>query len=61
MLKRGFSEGELTPPELREMLRRLFTIKLTEPELSAVFGHFVPDGGMELDGNVFFIHFVQVS
>lgn len=61
VLKQGFAGEGLTPPELREMLRRLFQIKLTEPELSAVFAHFVPDGGMELDGNVFIIHFIQVT
>lgn len=60
VLKRGFAGEGLTPPELREMLRRLFLVKLTEPELSAVFAHFVPDGGMELDGNVFIVRFIQV-
>lgn len=60
VLKQGFLGERLTPPELKEMLRRLFHIKLTEPELSAVFAHFVPDGGMELDGNRFIIHFIQV-
>lgn len=59
-LKQGFAGEGLTPLELKEMLRRLFHIKLTEPELSAVFAHFVPDGGMELDGNVFMIQFIQV-
>lgn len=61
VLKQGFAGDGLTPPELRDMLRRLFQIKLTEPELSAVFAHFVPDGGMELDGNTFIVHFIQVS
>lgn len=60
VLKQGFAGEGLTPPELRDMLRRLFHIKLTEPELSAVFAHFVPDGGMELDGNTFIVHFIQV-
>lgn len=60
VLKRGFAGEGLTPPELRDMLRRLFRIRLTEPELSAVFAHFVPDGGMELDGNTFIIHYIQV-
>lgn len=60
VLKQGFSGEGLTPPELRDMLRRLFHIKLNEQELSAVFAHFVPDGGMELDGNTFIIHFIQV-
>ena len=60
VLKQGFAGEGLTPPELKEMLRRLFHIKLTEPELSAVFAHFVPDGGMELDGNVFMTQFIQV-
>lgn len=60
VLKQGFAGEGLTPPELRDMLRRLFNVKLTEPELSAVFAHFVPDGGMELDGNTFIIHFIQV-
>lgn len=60
VLKQGFAGEGLTPPELRDMLRRLFHIKLTEPELSAVFAHFVPDGGMELDGNTFVVHFIQV-
>lgn len=60
VLKQGFSGDGLTPPELRDMLRRLFHIRLTDPELSAVFAHFVPDGGMELDGNAFIIHFIQV-
>lgn len=59
-LKQGFAGEGLTPQELKEMLRRLFHVKLTEPELSAVFAHFVPDGGMELDGNVFMIQFIQV-
>lgn len=59
-LKQGFAGEGLTPLELKEMLRRLFHVKLTEPELSAVFAHFVPDGGMELDGNVFMIQFIQV-
>lgn len=61
ILKKGFAGDGLTPPELRDMLRRLFHIRLTEPELSAVFAHFVPDGGMELDGNTFVIHFIQVQ
>lgn len=61
VLKQGFAGEGLTPPELRDMLRRLFNVKLTEPELSAVFAHFVPDGGMELDGNTFIIHFIQVQ
>lgn len=61
VLKQGFAGDGLTPPELRDMLRRLFNIKLTEPELSAIFAHFVPDGGMELDGSVFIIHFIQVA
>lgn len=60
VLKQGFAGEGLTPPELRDMLRRLFHIKLTEQELSAVFAHFVPDGGMELDGNSFIVHFIQV-
>lgn len=61
VLKQGFAGEGLTPPELRDMLRRLFHVKLNEPELSAVFAHFVPDGGMELDGNTFVIHYIQVS
>lgn len=61
VLKQGFAGEGLTPPELRDMLRRLFHVKLTEPELSAVFAHFVPDGGMELDGNTFVVHFIQVG
>eukprot|EP00752_Nemacystus_decipiens_P018201 g16330.t1 len=61
VLKQGFAGEGLTPPELRDMLRRLFHIKLTEPELSAVFAHFVPDGGMELDGNTFIVHFIQMG
>ncbi|CAM9515707.1 unnamed protein product [Ectocarpus fasciculatus] len=61
ILKKGFAGEGLTPPELRDMLRRLFHIRLTEPELSAVFAHFVPDGGMELDGNTFVIHFIQMG
>lgn len=61
VLKQGFAGEGLTPPELRDMLRRLFHVKFTEPELSAVFAHFVPDGGMELDGNTFIVHFIQVS
>ncbi|CAM9433698.1 unnamed protein product [Scytosiphon promiscuus] len=61
VLKQGFAGEGLTPPELRDMLRRLFNVKLTEPELSAVFAHFVPDGGMELDGNTFIIHFIQMG
>lgn len=60
VLKRGFSGQRLTPPELRNMLRRLFSIKLTELELSALFAYFVPDGGMELDGNTFIVQFFQV-
>lgn len=60
VLKQGFAGEGLTPPELRDMLRRLFHIRLTEQELSAVFAHFVPDGGMELDGNTFVIHYIQV-
>lgn len=60
MLKQGFAGQGLTPPEFREMLRRLFNIKLNEMELGAVFAHFVPDGGMELDGKVFIVHFIQV-
>ena len=57
--KQGFAGEGLTPLTLKEMLRRLFHIKLMEPELSAVFVHFVPDGGMELDGNVFVIQFTK--
>lgn len=60
VLKQGFAGEGLTPPELRDMLRRLFHVKLTEPELSAVFAHFVPGGGMELDGITFIVHFIQV-
>lgn len=61
VLKKGFAGEGLTPPELRDMLRRLFHIRLTEQELSAVFAHFVPDGGMELDGNTFITHYIQVQ
>ena len=60
-VKQGFQGGGLTALELRDTLRRFFGIKLTDPELSAVFAHFVPDGGMELDGNLFIIHFLQVK
>lgn len=60
IMKQGFFGQGLTPPELRDTLRRLFMIRLTEPELSAVFAHFVPDGGMEMDGNMFIMHFIKV-
>lgn len=59
-VKQGFVGGGLTAAELRDLLRKSFGIKLAGPELSAVFAHFVPDGGMELDGNVFIINFIKV-
>lgn len=59
-VKQGFVGGGLTATELRYVLRKSFGIKLTGPELSAVFAYYVPDGGMELDGNVFIVHFIKV-
>lgn len=60
VVKQGFVGGGLTAAELRDVLRKSFGIKLTGPELSAVFAHYVPDGGRELDGNVFIVNLIKV-
>ncbi|CAM9189608.1 unnamed protein product, partial [Chrysoparadoxa australica] len=64
VLKEGFTGRALTPEELREMLNRLFHVKLGHRELRAVFAHFVPGGEDKLSGSVFlpaFLHLGQAE